>query len=136
VAVFVLDASAVIRYIDDEAGGDRVKAIFKLCVKRQAVARISAVQWGEVGGNLRTRFGASHQERVLDSLLPIELEIVPASAERAVRAASLRADRKIPYVDTFALELAMDSPDHVLVTADYDFKTVEDLARIEFLPAK
>jgi hypothetical protein len=30
----------------------------------------------------------------------------------------------------------MDSPDHVLVTADYDFKTVADLARIEFLPAK
>jgi len=32
--------------------------------------------------------------------------------------------------------LAMDSADHVLVTADYGFKTVADLARIEFLPAK
>ena len=38
--------------------------------------------------------------------------------------------------DAFAVHLAMDSPDHILVTADYDFKAVEDLARIEFLPAK
>jgi hypothetical protein len=30
----------------------------------------------------------------------------------------------------------MDSPDHVSVTADYGFKEVADLARIEFLPAK
>ena len=30
----------------------------------------------------------------------------------------------------------MDSLDHILVTADFGFKAVEDLARIEFLPAK
>jgi hypothetical protein len=30
----------------------------------------------------------------------------------------------------------MESTDHVLVTADYGFRVVADLARIEFLPAK
>jgi hypothetical protein len=30
----------------------------------------------------------------------------------------------------------MDSPDHILVTADYGFKDVADLVRIEFLPLK
>jgi hypothetical protein len=30
----------------------------------------------------------------------------------------------------------MQSSDYVLVTADYGFKAVEDLAKIEFLPAK
>ena len=30
----------------------------------------------------------------------------------------------------------MDSPAHSLVTADYDFKDVADLANIEFLPNK
>ena len=64
------------------------------------------------------------------------MEIIPASAERAVHAAEIKVDRKISYADAFAMELAMDSPEHVLVTADYDFKVVEDLARIEFLPKK
>ena len=48
----------------------------------------------------------------------------------------MRVDRKITYADAFALDLAMDSAEHVLVTADYGFKAVEDVARIEFLPAK
>jgi hypothetical protein len=32
--------------------------------------------------------------------------------------------------------MAMESPNRVLVTADYGFKAVADLAQIEFLPAK
>lgn len=134
--VFVLDSSAALRYIDNEAGADRVNAILKSCVRRQSRASISAVQWGEIAGELRKRLGASHQDRILNSLIPQEVEIVPASGERAVRAAELRIDRGLPYADAFAIDLAMDSVDHVLVTADYDFKAVDDLAKIEFLPAQ
>ena len=134
--VYILDSSAVIRYIDSEAGADRVNAILKACVAGQAEVCISAVQWGEVAGNLRKRLGASQEKSILSSLLPSESEIVPASAERAVRAAELRVDHKISYADAFALNLAMDSPDHILVTADYGFEAVDDLARIEFLPVK
>jgi hypothetical protein len=68
--------------------------------------------------------------------LPSEAKVVPASAERAIHAADIKVDRNIAYADAFAVDLAMDSPGHVLVTADYGFKSVEDLARIEFLPAK
>ncbi len=134
--VYILDSSAVIRYIDSEAGADRVNALLKACVAGQAEVRISAVQWGEVAGNLRKRLGALQQRRILSSFLPSESEIVAASAERAVRAAEIKVDRKIAYADAFALELAMESADHVLVTADYGFKAVDDLARIEFLPAR
>jgi predicted nucleic acid-binding protein len=98
--------------------------------------RISALQWGEVAGYLRKRLGDSAGKQALDSLMPLELEIIPVNSERAVRAAELRSDYNISYVDAFVLELAMNSVEHILVTADYDFKAVEDLARIEFLPAK
>jgi predicted nucleic acid-binding protein len=133
---YVLDSSAVIRYVDNEAGANQVNAIFKACVSRQAKACISALQWGEIAGNLLKRLGVSRGKRALDSLIPLELEIVPASGERAVRAAKLRFDQNIAYADAFALDLAMDSADHVLVTADYDFKAVADMARIDFLPVK
>jgi predicted nucleic acid-binding protein len=94
------------------------------------------LQWGEIAGTLRKRSGAKEQERILAKLMGLQLRIVPATGERAVRAAEIKMDRKLPYADAFALELAMDTADHVLVTADYDFKAVADLARIEFLPAK
>lgn len=134
--VYVLDATALIRYLDKEAGGERVKAILRACVSGKAEVHISAVQWGEVAGNLRKRFGASEERRVLGSVLPSEAEIDSASGRRAARAAELRIDHKIGYADAFALELAMDSSEHVLVTADYAFKSVDNLAQIEFLPTK
>ena len=133
---YVLDSSALIRYIDGESGGDRVKEILKECVKRRVEVWISAVQWGEIAGNLRKRLGAAHEERILSSILPSEVRIVPVNGERAVHAAELRVDHKLAYADCFALELATDSPDHVLVTADFEFKSVDRVARIEFLPAK
>jgi predicted nucleic acid-binding protein len=94
------------------------------------------LQWGEVAGNIRSRFGATDQLRILSTVLPSEVEIVPVTGERAVRAAELKVDRKIAYADAIALELARESSDHVLVTADYGYKAVDDMAHIEFLPSK
>lgn len=62
--------------------------------------------------------------------------IVPATGERAVRAAELKVDHGLGYADAFALELAVSTPDALLVTADYGFQSAADLASIEFLPAK
>src|SRR5581483_618923 len=89
-----------------------------------------------IAGNLRKRFGAMEETRIMSSVLPSEVVIVAATGDRATRAADLRVDRNIAYADAFALELAMDSANHVLVTADYGFKSVADLVQIEFLPAK
>jgi predicted nucleic acid-binding protein len=136
VVTYVLDSSAVLRYIDGESGAVRVKEILRACLRGEARICVSAIQWGEIAGELRKRLGAEGGGRVLESLLPLELEVVPASGERAVLAAALRVDRRIAYADAFALELAMNYSHPILLTADYDFKSVADLASIEFLPAK
>lgn len=133
---YVLDSSAALRYFDDGAGADRIEEVLSACAGRQAHLAMSAVQWGEVAGKLRKRFGESDALRLLGSLLPSEAAIVSASADRAVHAAALKVDRNMGYADAFALDLAMDSPEHILVTADCGFRNVEDLARIEFLPAR
>ena len=134
--VYVLDSSALIRYVDDEAGAKRVEEILGACSAERAEVCISAVQWSEVAGNFRKRMGATEGLRILSALLPSEASIVEVNAERAVRAAGLKVDHKLAYADAFAIELAVSSPDHILVTADYGFKAVGDLVRIEFLPAK
>jgi PIN domain nuclease of toxin-antitoxin system len=134
--VYVLDSSALIRFLDKEAGYQRVKSVLRDCVEGRVEVSITAVQWGEVAGNLRKRFGPSRQAHILSSLLPSEAKITQPSAACAVHAAEMKVDRKISYADAFALDLAMASPDCALLTADFGFKAVEDLARIEFLPAK
>lgn len=133
---YVLDSSSLIRFVDDEAGSARVEEILADCVAGWVDVCISSVQWGEVAANLRKRMGVAHEGRILSELLPSEAEIVPVSPGDAVRAGDLRVDKKIGYADAFALDLAMQSSSHILVTADYGFKAVEEMARIEFLPAK
>jgi len=136
VTTFVLDSSTILRLLDSEPGADRVEEILTAHMNQSAEAIISAIQWGEVAGLVRKKHGVAGQIRALEDLAFFQMRVVPATEERAVRAATIKEDRKFPYADAFALELAIDTSNSVLVTADYDFKKVDDMARIEFLPIK
>ncbi|WP_420236547.1 PIN domain-containing protein [Telmatobacter bradus] len=135
-ATYVLDASALIRFLDNEPGAARVREVLKACVLGQAAVSISAIQWGEVVGNLRKRQGAAEQQRIVSHLLPSEVRIESVNGDAAQRAAELKVDHGLSYADAFALELAQRLPEATLLTADYGFKAVALLARIEFLPTK
>ena len=136
VTVFVLHASAVLRFLDKEAGWERVARILTDSMGQKAAIAISAVQWGEIAGAVRKKQGLAAQDRAMGILAQFPFQIEAATGDRAVRAAELKVDRKIAYADAFAVELAMSTPEHVLVTADYGFKAADDLVRIEFLPQK
>jgi PIN domain nuclease of toxin-antitoxin system len=133
---YVLDSSALLRMLDKEAGWERVAEILDSYWNRTCEVEISAVQWGEIAGSVRKRAGVTEQNRAMQMLGELQPRIAAATADRAVRAAELKADRKISYADAFALELAIETSNSVLVTADFDFKKVDDMARIEFLPIK
>jgi predicted nucleic acid-binding protein len=132
----VLDSSAVLRYLDGEAGAQRVSEIIKEHVANENLLIISAIHWGEMTGKIFQKHGKSGLDEALSRLLSFEFEIVPATAERAMKSGIIKAQKKIPYADAFGVELAGDSPEHVLVTADFDVKAVEQDVRIEFLPKK
>jgi predicted nucleic acid-binding protein len=133
---YVLDSSAILRYLDDEAGAARVAEIIKSHLAGRCVAIIAAPHWGEVAGITCKTHGRDAMELVLSRLSAFGFDVVPADADRAVRAALIKLKRQIPYVDAFGVELAADGRDRVLVTADYDFKPASRDATIEFLPAK
>lgn len=132
----ILDSSAVLRFTDDEIGADRVAEILRDCSALLIECRISALQWGEIVGKLHKRLGSERQRQITQNLIRTKLEIVSVDAQRAERVAAIRVDHKLGSADSYAAELALDSPESVLVTADYDFKLVENLICVEFLPAK
>jgi predicted nucleic acid-binding protein len=133
---YVLDASAILRYLDGEAGSGRVAEIIKGHLAGRCNAVISAIHWGEVAGVTCRVHGQAAVDLVLSRLLAFALEIVPVSGDRAVRAALIKVRRKMPYADAFGVELAAESSDHVLITADFDLKPAAQDVKIEFLPRK
>ena len=134
--IYVLDASAVLRYLDGEAGAERVSQIIKGHLAGAHRVVISAIHWGEVAGIVSKRHGRARMEDALSRLVAFGFEMVPVTADRAVKSALIKVERKIPYADAFGVELAGDSAEHVLVTADFDVKPAEGDVRIEFLPTK
>jgi predicted nucleic acid-binding protein len=133
---YVLDSSAIVRYLDDEAGAARVSEIIKSHLAGRCEAIISALHWGEVAGITCKIHGRQGMDLALSRLNAFGLEIVSADADRAVRAALVKLKRGIPYVDAFGVELAAESADRVFVTADFDFKPASRDVAIEFLPAQ
>ena len=133
---YVLDSSAILRYLDDEAGAARVAEIIKSHLGGRCAAIVSAVHWGEVAGITCKAHGKLAMEMVLSRLSAFGLQVVAADGDRAVRAALIKVKRDLPYVDAFGVELAGDSGDHVFVTADFDFKAAGRDVAIEFLPIK
>src|SRR5580658_3127587 len=133
---YVLDSSAILRYLDGEVGSDRVAEIIKDHMAGRCNAVICSLHWGEIAGITCKTHGRDAMELVLSRLSAFGFELVPADAERAVRAALIKVKRQIPYVDAFGVELAAESADRVFVTADFDFKRASRDVKIEFLPEK
>jgi len=135
---YVLDASAILRFSDKEAGFDRVRDLFIEAAQGKAELLLSAVNWGEIVGALYKRAGglSALTNNLAANLAALPLTVVPADQDLAASAAIFKYDFKVPFVDAFAGSLALHE-NATLVTADYDFKSVPSgTIKIEFLPAK
>jgi PIN domain nuclease of toxin-antitoxin system len=133
---YVLDSSAVLRYLDGEAGSDRVSEIIKAHLAGRCAVVMSSVHWGEVAGQTYKMHGTKGLDLALSRLSAFGIGVIAVDGDRAVRAALFKLRRQIPYVDAFGIELTAETPDSFFVTADFDFKPANRDVKIEFLPAK
>lgn len=133
---YVLDSSAILRYLHSQAGSDRVAEIIKGHVAGNCEALTPAAHWGEVAGITCKLYGRREMHQVLSRLGAIGIQVIAADGDSAVRAALIKLDTGIPYVDSFGVELASRGSNRVFVTADFDFKAAARDVKIEFLPAK
>jgi|SRR6266404_4612063 predicted nucleic acid-binding protein len=132
---YVLDASALLRYLDREPGFDRVSGLLKRAARGEVNLLVSAVNWGEVASVLHKVHSLSVARVTMSKLRALPLTIVAANADQAEQAGVFTQDFKTPYADAFAGSLALREK-ATLVTADYDFKSAAHTIKIEFLPNK
>ena len=118
---YVLDANAVLDFVEDGPGAERVERLWKDARQNSAPTLMSVLNWGEVFYHLWQERGEESARRTLSGLSRLPLEIVPVDLAQALQAAELKARHKIPYVDCIAAALAM-LRQAVLVTADRDFE--------------
>lgn len=132
---YVLDASALLRFIEDGPGAGRIEDLINQAESGRASLCISAVNWGEIYCVIYRTEGASQAETFSGQFGILPIDVVEADRSRAEHAGRFRGKFRLPYADAFAAALAVEKAAS-LVTADYDFKDVDEVIAVEFLAQK
>jgi predicted nucleic acid-binding protein len=119
--VYVLDANAILDFVEDGPGAERVERLFQDARHRSAPVLMSVVNWGEVFYHSWQERGEESARRMLADLSRLPVELVAVDLPQALKAGEIKARHKIPYVDCIAAALAI-LRQAVLVTADRDFE--------------
>lgn len=128
----ILDAHAILAFLQDETGADRVEKHLIDAAAHEKPLKITAVNWGEVRYRLEKDRGASPNDERVVALSRLPIEIVAVDKSLAEVAADVKARFGIPFVDCFAAALAKVSKAELL-TGDPHFKAVEPEVKIAWL---
>jgi ribonuclease VapC len=131
--VYVLDSFALLAYLQTEPGGPRVKAVLAQAEKKQAEVYLSIINYGEAVYITEREQGLPAAHKLIAAVDQLPITIVEADRRLAFAAAHLKAHYPISYADTFVVALAQQKQ-AVLLTGDPEFRKVEHLVTIEWLP--
>jgi predicted nucleic acid-binding protein len=118
---YVLDANAMIDFVESGPGMRKVDRLLHGAVQGQADIFVSVMNLGEVFYWLWTKRTEERARQTLDGLSRLPIHIVPVDLPQALKAGELKALYKIPYVDCIAAALALQNR-ATLVTSDRDFE--------------
>jgi len=118
---YVLDASAVLDFVEDGPGGERIERLFKQARDSNTPLGMSVLNWGEVFYHSWQQRGEDSARRIVAGLSRLPIELVPVDRHQVLKAGELKAIHKIPYVDCVAAALAA-LRQATLVTSDRDFE--------------
>jgi len=129
----VLDAYALMAYLEGEKGADAVTAMFVAAHENEATRIVmSSINWGEVYYMVLRERGKVCLAEVLSLISKLPIEIVDPTREDIIAAAELKATRKMSYADCFAAATAKRLK-ATLVTGDKEFETVAKEIKIRWI---
>jgi predicted nucleic acid-binding protein len=128
----VLDSYAILAYIADEEGADKVEEYLSLARAGKAELYMNVVNLGEIYYILARRKGVEVANLSVALLEEEPIKLVSVDERLSLLAGRIKAFHRLSYADAFAVATAIDL-NATLVTGDEEFKTVEDKVRIEWL---
>jgi predicted nucleic acid-binding protein len=129
---FVLDAFALLAYLNDEPGAARVEQVLVQAGKGKCRLLASIINLGELLYIIERRGGPSKAQDSLALIQQLPIEVLPADEQAVFDAAHIKAAQALSYADAFAVAAAIRE-NAVTLTGDPEFKAVEKNVTIEWL---
>jgi predicted nucleic acid-binding protein len=130
---YVLDANAVLDYVQQGPGFGTVERLFRDAFRNHAALMISVINLGEVFYLLWRIKGEQRARQTMDDIALLPIKIVPVDLPQARQAGELKALHKIPYADSVAAALAI-AQKATIVTSDRDFEKLGRRVSVLWLP--
>ena len=130
--VKVLDACALMMYLEREPGYEKVKNLLVKAAETGNNLLMATVNWGEVFYLLIRNYGFSEAEKIINIIETFPIELVSIDLAITKQASFFKATKKLPYLDSFAAALTKLHKGE-LVTADKEFKLVENEIKIDWV---
>jgi len=129
---FVLDAFAMLAYLQKENGYERVRDLLSPGQGDRTII-MNAINTGEVYYILARERSVEEADFFIDLIVPaLKIRVELSDIHEVIAAAKIKAVCPISYADAFATATAQKYA-AILVTGDPDFKQVERLIDIEWL---
>ncbi|RLF78409.1 PIN domain nuclease [Thermococci archaeon] len=128
----VLDSYAILAYLADEKGAEKVEKYLERAREGSVSLYMSTVNLGEVYYILTRRKGVEVADFVVALLKREPVKFVAVDERIALLAGRIKAFHKLSYADAFAVATAVDL-NAKLLTGDDEFRSVKEKVEIEWL---
>jgi predicted nucleic acid-binding protein len=129
----VLDSFALLAFLADEPGADKVSEIFEHGRRHAGSVWMSVINLGECLYIIERERGLAAAHRAIAAVRQLPVTEAGADRERTFNAAHIKAHHKLSFADAFAVALAQEKSASV-VTGDPEFAQVESLVPVLWLP--
>lgn len=127
---YVLDACALIAYLRNENGGEKLRQLFKQPDTRFFM---HALNRGEVYYDSLRVVGADQAQKLLDDILQLPLNIIWTLDVRIIKSVgTYKTSYCVSYADAFVLALATQENALVISTDHHEFDVIEKAGEIRF----
>lgn len=130
---YVLDSFALLAFFGSEPGEAQVKSVLARARAGQVATYLSVINYGELVYITEREQGATAARRAIAAVDQLPVIVVEADRRQTFPAAHVKAHHPLSYADAFAVALAQDLR-ATLLTGDPEFRQVEHLITIEWLP--
>ncbi len=128
----LLDSFAVLAWVQDEAGAERVGALLTQARRQGTPLLMSVITLGEVYYRVARQRGHPVALQLMRQIEILPLLFYPCDRDLALAAARIKAEFPMSYADAFAVATALRE-EAAVVTGDPEFAKVEHLVEIDWL---
>jgi predicted nucleic acid-binding protein len=130
---FVLDTFAILTYLKEEPGWKKIRDLLWNAFKKKTIIFLNYVSLGEFYYIVYRESGAVIADKAASMVKLWPVRFVSVREDLAIIAGRMKAENKISYADAYVAATALNKQ-AVIVTGDKEFKSLEELMAIFWLP--